>query len=46
MEGALIRIQSEGQSLHEASVASMREQHRRELACLQDEITSEKRRYE
>jgi hypothetical protein len=44
LETALIRIQSESQSMHEAAVVSMREQHRRELSCLQEEMASEKKR--
>lgn len=44
LESALIRIQSESQSMHEAAMVSLREQHRRELSCLQEEMASEKKR--
>jgi len=44
LENALVRIQAETRSLHEASVVALREQHRREVACLKDEIEGERKR--
>lgn len=41
----MIRVQSENQSLHEATLKSLKEQHRREIKCLQEELSSERNKY-
>lgn len=40
----MIRIQSESQSIHEATMKTLQEQHRREINCLNEELNQEKKK--
>jgi hypothetical protein len=45
LEQALLRAQVENQNVYEASQRALKEQNRREVACLQDELVDERKRY-
>lgn len=45
VEQALIRAQVESQKLYELSSKALKEQTRREVSCLQDELVDERKRY-
>jgi hypothetical protein len=44
IESAMIRIQSENQSLHEATLKSLKDQHQREIKCLREELANERKK--
>lgn len=43
-EQSLLKAQVDSQSIHEATCRTLREQHRREISCLQDELEDERKR--